>query len=334
MLTKQVNKLPKSIVEVTINIPWADLEGLWQQTLTSYTTNLELPGFRKGQVPQTMVEEKYAQQLQDELLKVAMPQSLMGALQGTDIVPIDYPKYENVTFQKGVSVSFKAILTVKPVVSVGDYKAIKVTRPNLKVVQATDVDKILTDLFNRWKARTPTANQAEPNDEFAKAVGAVSLTELKTKLKADLENEAKYNNELDFEEAILQEVEKLTQVDIPEVLVSDELNRMLVSLQRNVADRGILLDDYLKSQNETVDSLKNKWRPQAEKNVRMELGLSEVAKRENVSIADEELQSEIDKIQDAKLKAQFASEEPKMHLRHALRQTKTLNLLKSLVLAT
>ena len=63
----------------------------------------------------------------------------------------------------------------------------------------------------------------------------------------------------------------------------------------------------------------------------MELGLSEIARQEGVNISDDELQAEIDKIQDARVKQQFSQQEPKMQLRHALRQTKTLNLLKGLV---
>ena len=115
------------------------------------------------------------------------------------------------------------------------------------------------------------------------------------------------------------------------MLIQDELNRMMLSLQRNVSDRGMLLEEYLKTQNKTAEQLKAEWKPQAERNVRMELGLSEIARNENVNITDEELQAEIDKIQDARVKSQFAAQEPRMHLRHALRQTKTLNLLKTIV---
>ncbi len=151
------------------------------------------------------------------------------------------------------------------------------------------------------------------------------------KVKKDLEGNATYNNELDYEEAILQEVEKITTVELPDILIQDELNRMLVSLQRRVADMGLLLEDYLKSQNKTLDQIKLEWKPQAEKNVRMELGLAEIARMENVNISDAELQAEIDKIQDLKVKAQFNSQEPRLHLRHALRQTRTLDLLKKIV---
>ena len=91
-----------------------------------------------------------------------------------------------------------------------------------------------------------------------------------------------------------------------------------------------VLEDYLKGQGKTIEQLKTEWQPQAEKNVRMELGLAEIARMENVVVLDQELQAEIDKIQDAKIKQQFEYQEPRLQLRHALRQTRTLDLLKKL----
>ncbi|MBI3485988.1 trigger factor [Candidatus Daviesbacteria bacterium] len=363
MISKNITKQPKAIVSVQITVPWTDLQAKYSETLNKLAADVELPGFRKGAAPMEMVEPKITQQVTQELLKLVMPQALIEALKDTNIVPIDYPKYEVVSFQKGTDLNFKATVTERPGVKVGSYKALKVSRPNTKQVTEEEVNKVIDDLFKRFKARQtalpqnnvqagvqttqnnpngslqfqqtaapqPAANVNEPNDEFAKQVGAQSLEDLKLKIKQDLEAEAKYNNELDYEEAILQEVEKMTQVEIPDILIQDELNRMLVSLQRRVADMGLLMDDYLRGQNKTVESLKQEWHAQAEKNVRMELGLSEIAKAEGVNISDEELQAEIDKIQDNRVKMQFESQEPRMHLRHALRQTKTLNLLKTLV---
>lgn len=368
MVTKNILKQPKAQVEVQITVPWTDIQATYDATLTRMAADVEVPGFRKGQVPLPMAEQALGRKLEDEVLKVVMPNALIEALNGTNIVPIDYPQYQVVSFQKGGELKFAAKLTERPTITVGDYKTIKVPKPNLKTVTEEEVNKVIDELYRRWKVKNPNPsaaqpaapsqpaqgsagsmsfnqpspvaqqtggsvdqNQDGPNDIFAQAVGAVNLVDLKSKIKADLENESRYNAELDYEEAILQEVEKITTVDIPEILIQDELNRMLVSLQRSVTERGLLLDEYLRTQNKTVEALKAEWRPQAEKNVRMELGLSEVARIEGVNIADEELQAEIDKIQDQRVKAQFAQDEPKMHLRHALRQTKTLNLLKGLV---
>lgn len=357
MIQKNIVKQPKSIVEVTITASWADLQQSWDQTLAKMASEVEIAGFRKGTAPINMVEQQLGSKLQDEVLKVAMPNFLIQALQGSDIVPIDYPQYQIISFTKGADLQFKATVTNRPAVTVGNYKTIKAARPQVKPVTDIEEQKVIDDLFKRWKTRqpasqpqTPQAGQAGsinfnggnqpqpvtpvadvPNDEFAKAMGAATLVDLKTKVRLDLESNVKYNNELDYEEGILQEVEKITTVELPEILIQDELNRMLVSLQRRVADMGLLLEDYLKSQSKTLDQIKTEWRPQAEKNVRMELGLAEIARQENVTITDQELQAEIDKIQDARVKQQFTQQEPRLHLRHALRQTRTLDLLKKLV---
>lgn len=355
MITKNIEKQAKSIVVITVTVPWADLQATWDATLQKMAADVELSGFRKGAAPLPMVEGQLGQRLQDEVLKNAMPQFLIEALKDTDIVPIDYPKYDLISFVKGQHLQFKATITTRPQISVGNYKTIKVIRPVPKFVTDEEVNKVIDDLYKRWKTRQspvvssqPSVGQTgsinfqgsepqvsstndQPNDEFARAMGALSMVDLKSKIRKDLESNVTYNNELDFEESILQEVEKITTVELPEILIQDELNRMLVSLQRRVADMGLLLEDYLKSQGKTLDGIKKEWQVQAEKNVRMELGLAEIARMENVVISDDELKAEIDKIQDAKVKAQFEAQEPRLHLRHALRQTRTLDLLKKMV---
>ncbi len=344
MVGKNIVKLPKSQIEVQIIVPWADVEPRWNEVLQKLAGDIEIAGFRKGQAPLPMIESQLGQKLSEEVFKLVFPQALVEALQGTNIVPIDYPQYQLVAFNKGSQLAFKAVVTQRPEVKIGDYKSVKVTRPQPKTVTDDDVNKVVDDLFKRWKARQPLptspvgANQNNPTNEspddvFAKAVGANSLVDLKVKIRSDLENEIRYNNELDYEELILQEVEKITEVDIPDILIQDELNRMLVSLQRRVADMGLLMEDYLKGQGKTVDGLKNEWRPQAEKNVKMELGLAEIGRLEKIDIADSEVQAEIDKIQDARIKSQFEAQEPRLHLKHSLRQIKTLDLLKTIVKA-
>lgn len=343
MISKNISKHPKSLVEVEITVPWVDLEPKWSEVLNRLSQDIELPGFRKGQAPLPMVEQNLGQKLQEEVLKEAMPFFLIEALRGSDIIPIDYPKYNLISFVKGTQLQYRASVTNRPTITIGNYKTIKVVRPILKPVSEEEVNKVIDDLYKRWKVRQPqTSGNAGSisfqgngvDDQFAKDMGALDLNDLRAKIRKDLEDHAKLNNELDYEEAILQEVEKITQVELPDILIQDELNRMLVSLQRRVADMGLLMDDYLRGQNKTLDQLKNEWRPQAEKNVRMELGLSEIARMENVVISDQELQAEIDKIQDARVKQQFEAQEPRLHLRHALRQTRTLNLLKNLVAAS
>lgn len=368
MINKNIVKQPKSIVEVQVAGSWDSVQPTWDATLQKIAAETEISGFRKGMAPLNLVEQQMAGKLQEEALKTVMPQLLIEALKGTDIVPIDYPQYQLVSFTKGQGIQFKATVTNRPAVNVGNYKTIKAQKPTVKPVAEEEVTKVVDDLFKRFQARagaqpapvqsaqpaqngqggsisfnhpstpvpasvpaSPAGGQGGPNDDFAKAMGAKDLSDLKAQVRKDLEDQVNYNNELDYEEAILQEVEKLTTVEIPDVLIQDELNRMLVSLQRRVADMGLLMEDYLKGQGKTLEQIKKEWTPQAEKNVRMELGLAEVARMENVNITDAELQAEIDKIQDAKIKQQFEYQEPRLQLRHSLRQVRTLELLKKIV---
>src|SRR3989338_1501643 len=130
MITKNIARLPKSIVEVTITVPWADMAQSWDATLQKMAQDVELSGFRKGAAPLPMVEQQLGSRLQDEVLKTTMPNFLIEALKGTDIIPIDYPKYDLLFFTKGRELQFKATVTNRPKVTVGNYKVIKATRPD------------------------------------------------------------------------------------------------------------------------------------------------------------------------------------------------------------
>ncbi len=113
MIIKNIVKQQKSIVEVTITVPWADMQPLWDQTLQKMVQEVEIAGFRKGAAPLPMVEQQLGIRLQDEALKSAMPNFLIEALKGTDIIPIDYPKYDVISFTKGAQLQFKATIIYK-----------------------------------------------------------------------------------------------------------------------------------------------------------------------------------------------------------------------------
>ena len=161
MIAKNIIKQPKSLVEVTVTVPWTDLQPQWDQTLQKMAAEVEIAGFRKGAAPLPMVEQQLSTRLQDEVLKVSMPNFLIEALKGTDIVPIDYPKYDLISFVRGQQLQFKATVTNRPAVTVGVYKTIKAIRPQIKPVIDDEVSKVVDDLFKRWKTRQPVVDHPE-----------------------------------------------------------------------------------------------------------------------------------------------------------------------------
>src|SRR5258708_3122967 len=146
-ITKNIVEQPKSMIDVQVTVGWADLEPKWKETLQKMSADVELPGFRKGQAPADMVEKNLGPKLQEEFLQTTMPQILMEALQGTDIVPIDYPQYQVTSFSKGGDLKFTAKIAVRPKIQVGNYKGIKAARPTLKPVTEEEINKIIDELF-------------------------------------------------------------------------------------------------------------------------------------------------------------------------------------------
>src|SRR3989344_8215262 len=165
MVIKTINKQPKAIVDMEVTVPWADIAPKWDEILQKLSQDIELPGFRKGQAPLNMVEQQLGSKVQDEFLKIVMPLALVDALQGTDVVPIDYPKYQLISFTKGQPLIFKATITERPKVEVGDYKTISAQRPPIKTVTDEEVEKIVEDLYKRWSAKQSSVVSPQTSDQ-------------------------------------------------------------------------------------------------------------------------------------------------------------------------
>ncbi|RRK11622.1 trigger factor [Lactiplantibacillus garii] len=102
--------------------------------------NLNVPGFRKGKVPRQIFNQMYGEEaLYQDALNIVLPEAYEEAIKETDIEPVDQPKIDVDSMEKGKPWVLKAVVTVKPEVKLGDYKGLSVTRQNTRVY-AKDVD--------------------------------------------------------------------------------------------------------------------------------------------------------------------------------------------------
>lgn len=83
------------------------------------------------------------------------------------------------------------------------------------------------------------------------------------------------------------------EVDIPEVMINDEVDALIRELNDNMRQSGLALDQYLKFIGQTVDNLRENLKGEAETRVFNTLVLEAIAKAENLSVSDEELDKEI-----------------------------------------
>src|SRR3990167_772371 len=180
------------------------------------------------------------------------------------------------------------------------------------------------------KSKSKVESGAAPDDEFAKAIGARDLVHLRELVKKDLEQIMLDRLEAKLEEELFDELLKIAEVELPDILVDDEINRIIVRISQNLEQQGKKLDDYLKEENTTLDALKAKLRPQAEKNVKIMFAMDEIGSSEKIQITKEEIDNAAKGVDESKL-----SDAQKADLRNYLAvsvfQAKTLDLVKKTV---
>jgi len=135
------------------------------------------------------------------------------------------------------------------------------------------------------------------NDEFAKSVGLASAEELETKLKENLkvENEAEEAKRLD-KEVLNAVAEKSTFEEIPNLLINQEIDKMIHEIEHQVSSQGMEFDAYLKSVEKTVAQLKLDFTPTALKRIQVAIILKELAKENELRAAEKSVDEELDKI--------------------------------------
>ena len=182
------------------------------------------------------------------------------------------------------------------------------------------------------KSKRVRESESKIDDEFAKAVGAKDLANLKEIVKRDLEALVSDQAEINFEQAIFAEFLKLVEFEPPEILIEDELNRMIIRLNSELEQQGKKIEEYLKEQQATVEELKKKWREQAEKNVKVSLILEQIGKDEKIQVEKPETEAALQNTNRTNL-----TEEQKRSLENyiafSIFQAKTLDLVKKTVIA-
>lgn len=133
------------------------------------------------------------------------------------------------------------------------------------------------------------------DDDFVTEVSekANTVDEYRAEIRETLEKRADANAERAFEDAVVDAVSDNAEVDIPKAMVDDEINAMLRDMEMRLAYQGMKLDDFVKYTGQTIDQLREQYRPGSEERVRKNLVLEAVMKAENIAATDEEVDAEI-----------------------------------------
>ena len=134
----------------------------------------------------------------------------------------------------------------------------------------------------------------ELNEEFIKKVsGFDTLEKFQDSIRKNLEAMAERNALYKQREDVIQKATDNMTVDMPPVMIDNRVEQMINELDANLQMQGLKLEVYLAANGMNADDLRKEYREDAEKNLRMEMLLEEVAQIENIKVEDVDLNMEI-----------------------------------------
>jgi len=154
-INKELKRLDKSNVQLSITVPKEDVRAQYNDMLKEYSKSLQIPGFRKGKVPQEVLERKFAEALRGEAMGRIMESTLQDIFKDESMPrserPLPYATPElqgepEFDFEKDLQ--FSVIYDVLPEVKVGQWKGLKVEHPYAEV-DKKDIEKELDEIRDR-----------------------------------------------------------------------------------------------------------------------------------------------------------------------------------------
>lgn len=133
----------------------------------------------------------------------------------------------------------------------------------------------------------------ELNDEFAAELNmkdVETVEDLKKNIRERLETRKKNEAESKAQNDLMEAFAEIVEVEIPEVMVEEEVQGQINQLASQLQQYGMSLTSYLQMMGQNANDLKEQYREQAEKTVKVRLGLEAVAKAENLEPTAEEIE--------------------------------------------
>ena len=164
----------------------------------------------------------------------------------------------------------------------------------------------------------------ELNDEFVQETTEFeNLNEYKNEIAGKLIVAKKQQAKNKMEEDLVTALVEGCEMDVPQVMIDNDIDMKIEDFSRNIQSQGLSLDVYLQYMGQTVESMREAYRPMSEKQVKARLALEAVANAENFTVEEADLEAEVEKIAKA-----YGME--KDVLKSALRPEDTENITKDI----
>ncbi len=152
-MTVEIVEVTASSRRMTVTIPASDIDDQVTVKLRELTRSTSLPGFRKGKVPQKLIEARFRPSVQQEVMQEILHQSTTNAFQNSSDTPISQPEMQNYRQTDARDHEFIFEFDVLPNVEVTDIKGADIFNPvvNITNQDVEDEHAILLDAQHAWK---------------------------------------------------------------------------------------------------------------------------------------------------------------------------------------
>lgn len=152
---------------LTVEVDASEVDAALDQAFKKVVQKVQVPGFRKGKVPRKMFEARFGvESLYQDALDILLPTAYGQAVKEAGIEPVDRPEVDVAQMEQGKNLIFKATVTVKPEVKLGDYKNLSIEEKDFSVTEES-IDAELKRMQERHAELVAVEEGAAQNGDLA-----------------------------------------------------------------------------------------------------------------------------------------------------------------------
>lgn len=142
---EEINSVRKAIrVEVPQDIVAREFESVY----SDLNRRVRIPGFRPGKAPRALLEKRYAQTVQDDVIRRLVPDYCQRAIKEAHLSPVELPSIEDIQLNQKTPLTFKATVEIRPVFELQKYAGLSVKSP-VRALKEEDMLETLEALRKR-----------------------------------------------------------------------------------------------------------------------------------------------------------------------------------------
>lgn len=252
----------------------------------------------------TVTDEQVEAELNRMAENVASTETVDGPAQMGNTANIDFEGFENgVPFEGGKGENHDLKLGSGSFVPGFEEQVVGMSAGEEKDINITFPENYHADLAGKAVVFHVKVNKVTEtvvpamDDEFAKDVSEFdTLDALKADIRAKAMERAQKNVQNEFETACIAKASENTTVELPNALIERELDTQMERFAYQLQMGGYSMEQYAKMMGGDVKTMRNAFRPAAEKAAKESVTLEKIAEVENIAVTDEEIAAEIESL--------------------------------------